>query len=57
MRNGPAGRLVARIVEYVHAGVTEVCAIFYAPDLAATLHQMELFVAEVLPTLRAAASS
>jgi len=54
---GTPDRVADRIVEYVHAGVTEVCAIFYAPDLAATLHQMELFVAEVLPTLRAAASS
>lgn len=43
-----------RIREYVAAGVTEVCAIFYAPDIDSTLHQLELFAAEVAPGLRGA---
>lgn len=43
-----------RLLEYVRAGVTEVCAIFYAPDESSMLRQMELFAAEVAPALRAA---
>ncbi|MGX7678642.1 TIGR03619 family F420-dependent LLM class oxidoreductase [Jatrophihabitans sp. DSM 45814] len=36
---------------YVEAGVTEVCAIFYAPDGAAAMRQMEMFMSEVVPQL------
>jgi probable F420-dependent oxidoreductase len=54
---GSAKTVAERIAEYVRAGVTEVCAIFYAPDVAATVRQMELFTADMLPTIRKAAES
>lgn len=44
-----------RLLAYVAAGVTELCAIFYSPDEANLLRQIELFAREVAPALRAAA--
>jgi probable F420-dependent oxidoreductase len=38
--------------KYVDAGVTEVCAIFFAPSLERYLEQMTLFAQEVIPRLR-----
>jgi probable F420-dependent oxidoreductase len=51
---GTPDDVAERIQTYVSAGVTEVCAIFYAPDLSTTLAQMELFSKEVAPRLVAA---
>jgi probable F420-dependent oxidoreductase len=41
-----------RLREYIAAGVNEVCAIFFGPDLPAVHDQMELFTREVVPMLR-----
>lgn len=54
---GTPARIADRIGDYLEAGVTEVCAIFYAPDLASTLRQMEQFASAVAPALRGAASA
>jgi probable F420-dependent oxidoreductase len=51
---GTPRQISDRISTYVAAGVTEVCAIFYAPDVSATIRQMELFATSVVPELRAA---
>jgi probable F420-dependent oxidoreductase len=42
----------ARLREYSKAGVTEICAIFYSPDAATELRQMERFVDEVIPAVK-----
>lgn len=39
----------ARLHAYVEAGATEVCLIFYYPDVAAAERQLELFAREVMP--------
>lgn len=44
-----------RLQEYVIAGATEICAIFYSPDEASAVRQMELFASEVMPALKAGA--
>jgi probable F420-dependent oxidoreductase len=49
---GTPEQLAERIAEYVRAGVCEVCAIFFAPNVARALAQMELFVDRVIPRLR-----
>jgi alkanesulfonate monooxygenase SsuD/methylene tetrahydromethanopterin reductase-like flavin-dependent oxidoreductase (luciferase family) len=48
---GTPERIAARLAEYVEAGVTEICAIFYAPDDESTEPQTRLFAAEVMPVL------
>jgi probable F420-dependent oxidoreductase len=48
---GTPDRIGARLAEYVEAGATEICAIFYAPDDEATERQTRLFAAEVMPQL------
>jgi hypothetical protein len=32
-------------------GVTEICAIFYSPDAAGTLRQMQSFARDVIPAV------
>jgi hypothetical protein len=32
-------------------GVTEICAIFYSPDAAGALRQMQLFARDVIPAV------
>jgi probable F420-dependent oxidoreductase len=49
---GTPARIADRLAEYVAVGVTEVCAIFYSPDVAGALRQMELFAHEVAPALQ-----
>lgn len=51
---GSPDEIQGRMQSYVDAGVTEVCAIFYAPDLASTLGQMQLFMEQVAPRLAGA---
>jgi probable F420-dependent oxidoreductase len=48
---GTPERIAARLAEYVEAGVTELCAIFYAPDDESTERQTRLFADEVMPQL------
>jgi alkanesulfonate monooxygenase SsuD/methylene tetrahydromethanopterin reductase-like flavin-dependent oxidoreductase (luciferase family) len=48
---GTPERIAARLAEYVETGVTEICAIFYAPDDASTERQTRLFAEEVMPQL------
>jgi probable F420-dependent oxidoreductase len=50
---GTPDRVRDRILEYVEAGVTEVSAIFFAPDIATTLRQMNVFAERIAPALRA----
>lgn len=38
-----------RVKEYIAAGVTEICLIFYAPDAEATERQLRLCASEVMP--------
>ena len=39
---GTPERIAARLAEYVESGVTELCAIFYAPDDESTERQTRL---------------
>jgi len=48
--------IAAPLREYVAAGVTEICAIFYSPNAASALRQMELFAREVIPAVEASGS-
>ena len=48
---GTPERIGARLVDYVEAGVTEICAIFYSPNDETTERQTRLFAAEVMPAL------
>jgi probable F420-dependent oxidoreductase len=48
---GTPEQIRARLQEYVTAGATELCVIFYAPDLEATERQLRLFATEVMPGL------
>ncbi|HUY07907.1 MAG TPA: TIGR03619 family F420-dependent LLM class oxidoreductase [Candidatus Dormibacteraeota bacterium] len=45
---GTPERISARLAEYIEAGVTEVCAIFYSRDLRGAHEQMELFSEKVV---------
>jgi len=46
---GTPDHVVSRLSEYVQAGVTEICAIFFSPDLDGAVHQMEEFAQRVIP--------
>lgn len=48
---GTPGQIAARLKQYVAAGVTEICAIFFSPSAAAALRQMEQFAREVIPAV------
>ena len=48
---GTPEQIAARLAEYVEAGVTEICAIFYAPNDESTERQTRLFAEEVMPQL------
>ncbi len=48
---GTPPEIAARLKEYVAAGVTEICAIFYSPDANGALRQMEMFAREVIPAV------
>jgi probable F420-dependent oxidoreductase len=48
---GTPERIAARLAEYVEEGVTEICAIFYAPDDESSESQPRVFAAEVMPEL------
>ena len=48
---GTPERIAARLAEYVESGITELCAIFYAPDDESTERQTHLFAEEVMPQL------
>ncbi|HYM51062.1 MAG TPA: TIGR03619 family F420-dependent LLM class oxidoreductase [Candidatus Limnocylindrales bacterium] len=54
---GTPAELSARLREYVDAGVTEICAIFYSPDAAGAVRQMELFAREVMPAVGAVSAT
>ena len=49
---GTPSEVGAALRKYVDAGVTEVCAIFFAPSLERYLEQMNLFAQDVIPRLR-----
>jgi probable F420-dependent oxidoreductase len=53
---GTPERIGARLADYVEAGVTEICAIFYSPNDETTERQTRLFAAEVMPALGVAAT-
>jgi probable F420-dependent oxidoreductase len=48
---GTPPEIAARLKDYVAAGVTEICPIFYSPDATSALRQMELFAREVIPAV------
>lgn len=48
---GTPGQIAARLREYAAAGVTEICVIFFSPDAAGAVKQMELFAREVIPAV------
>ena len=52
---GTPGAIAARLKEYVTAGVTEICAIFYSPSAREALRQMELFARDVIPVVASGA--
>ena len=52
---GTPGAIAARLKEYVTAGVTEICAIFYSPGAREALQQMELFARDVIPVVASGA--
>jgi probable F420-dependent oxidoreductase len=49
---GTPDAIAGRIADYVAAGVTEVCAIFFASTASDVVRQMTLFAEEVTPRLR-----
>jgi probable F420-dependent oxidoreductase len=51
---GTPEQIRARLQDYVVAGATELCVIFYAPDWEATERQLRLFATEVMPALEPA---
>jgi probable F420-dependent oxidoreductase len=51
---GTPEQIRARLQDYVATGATELCVIFYAPDLEATERQLRLFASEVMPALEPA---
>jgi len=48
---GAPAPMAARLKDYIAAGVTEFCVIFYSPDARGALKQMELFAREVIPAV------
>jgi probable F420-dependent oxidoreductase len=48
---GTPGEITLRLQQYVAAGVTEICAIFYSPGAEGALRQMELFARDVIPAV------
>jgi probable F420-dependent oxidoreductase len=51
--SGTPAEIAARLRHYVAAGVTEICAIFYSPDAAGALRQLDLFARAVIPAVTA----
>jgi probable F420-dependent oxidoreductase len=52
---GTPDHVAARLRDYVAAGVTEICAIFFSPTAAGAIEQMTLFRDEVIPAVQATA--
>jgi probable F420-dependent oxidoreductase len=50
---GTPDHIAARLRDYVAAGVTEICAIFFSPTAASAIEQMTLFRDEVIPAVQA----
>lgn len=48
---GTSTEIAARLREYAAIGVTEICAIFYSPDAAGALRQMQSFARDVIPAV------
>ena len=48
---GTPAEIAARLRDYIAVGVTEICAIFYSPDAAGALRQMEMFARDVIPAV------
>jgi len=48
---GTPASIAERLKQYVSAGVTEICAIFYSPNASEALRQMEMFARGVIPTV------
>lgn len=48
---GTSDYMVSRLKEYIAAGVTEICAIFYSPTADRAIWQMERFAKTVIPEL------
>jgi len=48
---GTSTEIAARLREYAAIGATEVCAIFYSPDAAGALRQMQSFARDVIPAV------
>ncbi len=46
---GTPGQIASRLKQYAAAGVTEACAIFFSPDAAGAVAQMEQFARDVIP--------
>ena len=48
---GAPAEIAARLRDYTAIGVTEICAIFYSPNAAGALRQMQLFARDVIPAV------
>src|SRR5271165_2860477 len=48
---GTPAEIAARLRDYAAIGVTEICAIFYSPDAAGAVRQMQLFARDVIPAV------
>jgi probable F420-dependent oxidoreductase len=52
---GTPATIASRLKQYAAAGVTEICAIFYAPDAKSALRQMAVFSRDVIPEVASGA--
>jgi probable F420-dependent oxidoreductase len=48
---GTPAEIAARLRDYAAIGVTEICAIFYSPNAAGALQQMQSFARDVIPAV------
>jgi alkanesulfonate monooxygenase SsuD/methylene tetrahydromethanopterin reductase-like flavin-dependent oxidoreductase (luciferase family) len=48
---GTPAEIAARLRDYTAVVVIEICPIFYSPDAAGALRQMELFARQVIPAV------
>jgi alkanesulfonate monooxygenase SsuD/methylene tetrahydromethanopterin reductase-like flavin-dependent oxidoreductase (luciferase family) len=48
---GSTSQIRDRLIDYVSSGVTEICVIFYYPDVESGERQMRLFAEEIMPAL------